>query len=156
MIRYALKCSRDHRFESWFASGAAFDKLASTGMISCPECGTTEGIEKALMAPGIVPSGRHDTPARPESQQPRPAPDTPLSAPGDEARRKVLAELQARIEANADYVGMKFASEARAIHEGLAPDRPIYGETRPEEARALIEEGVPVAPLPFAPRRKTN
>ncbi len=155
MIRYALKCPEGHAFESWFQSSSTFEKLVAEGMIACPECGTSEGIEKALMAPRVSPAkGR----AAPDGGEDPAGGKTPpaLTSPEERSRRKALAALQARIEASADYVGMKFASEARAIHEGLAPERPIYGETRPEEAKALIEEGVPVAPLPFTPRRKTN
>ena len=155
MIRYALKCPGGHAFESWFQSSSAFEKLVAEGMIACPECGRAEGIEKALMAPRVSPAKNRAAPVRDEDAGKQEAASA-LTSPEARARRKAIAALQARIEANADYVGMKFASEARAIHEGLAPDRPIYGETRPEEAKALIEEGVPVTPLPFIPKRKTN
>jgi hypothetical protein len=64
--------------------------------------------------------------------------------------------MRRKVEENSEYVGMNFAAEARAIHEGAAPERSIYGETKPDEARALIEDGIPVAPLPFMPARKTN
>ncbi len=82
-------------------------------------------------------------------------PDRPLSKPAS-AAEQAIAELRRKIEESSDYVGMNFASEARAIHQGEAPERPIYGEAKMDEARALIEEGVPVAPLPFMPNRKTN
>ena len=82
-------------------------------------------------------------------------PDRPLSAPASPAEQ-ALAELRKHVEQNSDYVGGRFASEARAMHEGSAPERAIYGEARPDEARALIEDGVPVAPLPFNIGRKTN
>jgi hypothetical protein len=72
------------------------------------------------------------------------------------AAEQAIAELKRRIEAESDYVGARFVTEARAMHEGEAPERPIYGEAKPDEAIALIEEGVPVAPLPFIPTRKTN
>ncbi len=155
MIRYALKCPEGHAFESWFQSSSAFERLVAEGMIACPECGTAEGIEKALMAPRVTPAKSRAATGGGEGAQAQAAAGA-LTSPEAHARRKAIAELQARIEASADYVGMKFASEARAIHEGLAPERPIYGETRPEEAKALIEEGVPVTPLPFIPKRKTN
>ncbi len=155
MIRYALKCPEGHAFESWFQSSSAFERLVAEGMIACPECGTAEGIEKALMAPRVTPAKSRAPQGASEGAGAQAAAGA-LTSPEARARREAIAALQARIEANADYVGMEFASEARAIHEGLAPERPIYGETRPEEAKALIEEGVPVTPLPFTPKRKTN
>jgi hypothetical protein len=78
-----------------------------------------------------------------------------LSQP-DNPQEQALADLRRKIEANSDYVGMNFAQEARAMHDGDAPVRSIYGEARIDEARKLIEEGVPVAPLPFVPGRKAN
>ena len=71
-------------------------------------------------------------------------------------RETALAELRKQVEENSEYVGMNFAAEARAIHSGASPERSIYGEARPAEAKSLIEDGVPVAPLPFAPKRKMN
>lgn len=144
MIRYSLRCDKAHAFDSWFASASAFDRLAAAGQVACPVCGATT-VEKALMAPAVASTEAAAAPApRPRLDQP----DTPLEA--------AMAELRRQIEANSDYVGMNFAAEARAIHEGEAPARAIYGETRPEEARKLIEDGVPVAPLPFLPGRKAN
>lgn len=143
MIQYALKCAKGHSFDSWFQSAAAYDKLAAAGMVSCAVCGTPD-VSKAIMAPRVGKS----------------APDTaaaskPLSQPASPAEQ-ALAELRRRVEKDADYVGRKFAREARAMHDGDAPARPIWGEARADEARALIEDGVPVAPLPFTPSRKTN
>ncbi|MBD3765289.1 MAG: DUF1178 family protein, partial [Rhodobacterales bacterium] len=83
------------------------------------------------------------------------APDRPLSAPQTEVEA-ALAALRRQIEETSDYVGLNFAAEARAMHTGETPARPIWGEARPDEARALIDEGVPVAPLPFVPPRRTN
>ncbi len=71
-------------------------------------------------------------------------------------QEKALAKLREEVEKNSDYVGMNFASEARAMHEGDTPHRAIYGEAKPEDAKSLIEDGVPVAPLPFTPKAKTN
>ena len=83
-------------------------------------------------------------------------PDKPsLSAPASELET-ALAALKRQIEENSDYVGMNFAAEARAMHAGEAPERPIHGEAKPEEARKMMEEGLPVAPLPFLPARKVN
>lgn len=144
MINFTLRCEQDHRFDSWFPSAAAFDRLLAAGMVTCAICGSTR-IEKALMTPSVQAS---------RDKAPR-EPARPLSSPASPAEQ-ALAELRRRIEANSDYVGMNFAREARDIHEGLIPARPIHGEARPDEARALIEDGVPVAPLPFRIGRKSN
>ncbi|WP_415182025.1 DUF1178 family protein [Phaeovulum sp.] len=142
MIRYTLKCDHNHSFDSWFQSTDAFDKLKAGGMIACTVCGSTM-VDKELMAPAIRPT-RSAT-----------ATDTPLSSPQSPAEA-ALATLRAHVEANSDYVGMNFAAEARAMHEGAQPERSIYGEARIDEARALLEEGIQVAPLPFMSARKTN
>jgi hypothetical protein len=143
MIRYALRCDQDHAFESWFRSAAGYDALVAAGQVACPDCGS-KGVIKALMAPGVA----GDT-ARIE------VPTAVLSAPAN-AREAALAALRRKIEANSEYVGLSFAAEARAIHDGDAPERAIHGEARPEDARRLIEDGVPVAPLPFMPVAKVN
>ena len=142
MIRYAIKCSADHSFDSWFQSAAAYEALNGAGRISCPICGSVK-VEKGLMAPAV----RLSDPVK--------VPERPLEAPGTDVEA-ALAALRRQIEANSDYVGLNFAAEARRIHAGDAPERAIYGEARADEARALIEDGVPVAPLPFVPGRKTN
>jgi hypothetical protein len=145
MIKYAIKCSADHSFDSWFQSAAAYEALKGAGHVSCPVCGSTT-VEKGLMAPAVRMSDTGAVAA---------VPDRPLEAPGTEVEA-ALAALRRQIEANSDYVGLNFAAEARRIHAGDAPERSIYGEARADEARALIEDGVPVAPLPFVPGRKTN
>lgn len=151
MIQYSLKCSNGHGFDSWFQSADAYDKLAKAGMVSCAMCGCSK-VEKAIMTPRVCS-------ARSAAKQPRP---TSADAGGAEQPlnkaeiERVLNELRAKVEANSDYVGSEFASEARKIHLGEAPERAIYGEAKPDEAKALIEDGVPVAPLPFVPSRKTN
>lgn len=137
MIRYTLSCSSDHRFDSWFASAAAYDALAAAGHVACPVCGATK-VEKALMAPAVATSDKPD-----------------LKRPASEIE-EALAAMRAHVEANSDYVGLNFVAEARKMHAGEVPERSIYGEAKPEEARALLEEGVPVAPLPFMPPRKAN
>ncbi len=141
MIQFTLKCDQNHRFDSWFHSSAAFDKLKAAGMITCEVCGSPT-VEKALMAPAVAKTGK-DKPGKPALS---PASDT----------EKALAEMRKQVESSSDYVGMNFVSEARAMHDGTAPERSIYGEARPEEAAKLIEEGVPVTPLPFMPKPKTN
>lgn len=142
MIRYSLTCEHAHRFDSWFQSAAAFERLQGAGMVACALCGSTV-VEKALMAPAVA------SPAGAEPEAPS------LAAPANPLE-KMLAELRRRVEAESDYVGLSFATEARAMHEGDAPVRAIWGEARPEDARALIEDGVPVAPLPFRPRSRQN
>ena len=82
-------------------------------------------------------------------------PEKPLTAPANPAEQK-LAEMRREVEQNSEYVGMKFADQARAMHDGDTPNRAIYGEAKPAEAKKLIEDGVPVLPLPFMPGRKVN
>ncbi|WP_225028854.1 DUF1178 family protein [Xinfangfangia pollutisoli] len=147
MIRYTLHCAEGHEFESWFADAAGYDRLQAAGQVGCPICGSAK-VEKRLMAPAVRPARKAAAAATVES---RPA----LADPGSEIEAK-LQELRRQVEANSEYVGMNFATEARRIHDGDAPERAIYGEARPEEARQLIEDGVPVAPLPFRPARKQN
>lgn len=146
MIRYALKCADGHRFESWFQSAGAFDGLAQAGHLSCVVCGSA-AISKDIMAPRVQSaSAGADVPVTP----PR-----PLSAPASPAEQ-ALAALRKHVETHSTYVGDSFAAKARAMHLGDEPEAPIHGEARPEEARALIEDGVPVAPLPFRTDTKTN
>lgn len=143
MIRYTLKCDKGHGFDSWFQSADAFESLQRAGHVACAVCGST-AVEKGVMAPQVQPARTKAAPGTPG----------PLSGPKS-AAEQAFAELRAKIEAETEDVGERFASEARAIHHGDAPERAIRGQARHDEARALIEEGVPVAPLPFWPR-KTN
>ena len=138
MIRYSMTCDKGHSFDGWFQSAAGFEALHSGGLVSCALCGSAQ-VTKSLMAPAVV----SDKAA------------TPLSAPVTPAET-ALAALRRKVEENSEYVGMSFAAEARAIHDGDAPERSIYGETRPDEAMALIADGIPVAPLPFMPKRGTH
>ncbi|MDV4143818.1 MULTISPECIES: DUF1178 family protein [Shimia] len=151
MIQYTLKCSQDHRFDSWFQSADAFDKLRASGMIVCAVCGDS-AVEKAMMAPRVRPARKS---AAPEQPQPTQENARPLAAPTSEAE-KALAALKKTVEENSDYVGKNFVKEARDMHLGAKPERAIYGEAKIEDAKALIEEGVPVAPLPFRATRKSN
>lgn len=138
MIRFQLTCDKGHGHDSWFASNAAFEALQKAGRLECPICGSRR-IEKALMAPAVTGT-----------------PTESAAMPDPEVLARRLAALRRQIEEKADYVGTDFATEARAIHDGAAPERPIWGEARAEEAKALIDDGIPVAPLPFIPRGKTN
>jgi hypothetical protein len=144
MIRYTLTCDKGHGFDSWFQSAEAFDSLRTAGQVFCPVCGATR-VEKALMAPSVRPARKAAAAER--------KPD--LSAPASDLEQ-ALVELRRQVEANSDYVGVNFVAEARAMHEGDKPERSIYGEARPEEAIKLLEEGIPIAPLPFLPARKAN
>jgi hypothetical protein len=164
MIRFTLRCAQDHRFDSWFPSADAFDRLRASGHLICAECGDT-AVDKAPMAPAVATprhdeprhdAPRHDAHRHDAHRHDAPRPDAPRLEPQAGARAAALQALKKKIEAETDYVGDAFAREARAIHDGLAPDRPIWGEARPEDARALIDDGVPIAPLPFVPTRKTN
>jgi hypothetical protein len=148
MIKFSLKCAQDHRFDSWFQSSDAFDKLAARGLVSCSMCGDTD-VEKTVMAPSVR-SAR----AQPADAQPPSRPHA-LAAPSTPAEQ-AMADLRRRIEANSEYVGTDFVQQARLMHDGDAPTRSIHGEAKPNEARQLIEEGVPILPLPFRPVRKVN
>ena len=144
MIQFSLKCENGHRFDSWFQSAEAFDKLLNAGMVSCAIC-SSAAVKKAMMAPNV-----RDSRSRAVGLG-----EKPLSQPAHPAEQ-ALAALKRQIEENSEYVGLNFAREAREIHDGIAPERLIHGEARPEEARRLIEDGIPVAPLPFTPGRKSH
>ena len=135
MIRYALRCDHGHNFDGWFRSSDAFETTRAAGHVACTLCGSAK-VEKSLMAPSV----------------PAPEKAAPAMTPAEAA----LHALRQQVEANSDYVGLKFVDEARAMHEGRSPARAIHGEARIEDARKLVEDGVPVAPLPFIPRQKAN
>jgi hypothetical protein len=153
MIRYALRCDHDHSFESWFQSSSAYESQVKRKLVSCPIC-TSVKIEKAIMAPRIVgKKGREN--AAPTSSEPAEtlpqASSTPLVMAQERELRAKLKELRDHIVKNADNVGESFPNEARKMHYGEIEHRPIYGEASPDEARALIDEGVEVSPLPVLP-----
>ncbi|RDW12037.1 DUF1178 family protein [Paracoccus thiocyanatus] len=139
MIRYALRCEKGHDFDGWFRSSDGFDTLLAAGQVTCTQCGSAQ-VGKTLMAPRVA-HGRDDTP---DLHSPR------------NAQEAALEKLRRHVEENSDYVGMSFAAEARAIHEGQAAERPIHGEAKLEDARKLLEDGIPVAPLPFRSRQRAN
>lgn len=151
MIRYALRCTNDHGFESWFASASAFDTLAGSGMVACPECGSAK-VEKSLMAPSVN-SGRKPAGQKPAGDEAQA--DRPLSV-ASHPMEAALKALRKHIDTKSEYVGTRFAKEARAIHGGESPDRLIHGEARLDEVKQLLDDGVPITPLPFAPERKIN
>ncbi|WP_337848297.1 DUF1178 family protein [Sphingomonas sp.] len=136
MIVFDLKCAHAHVFEAWFRSSADYDDQRARRLLSCPVCGDAD-IAKAVMAPNVAAKGNR-TPA------------TPAAAPADpKALMAALAQVQAKLLEGSQWVGMSFADKARAMHLGEEPAAPIHGQTSLDEARALIEDGVPVAPLPL-------
>ena len=142
MIRYALRCAADHGFEAWFASSAAYDEQVARGLVECPICGTVR-VGKAIMAPAVAGTKR--------SAEPQAAP-----ARMREMFRQAAREVRRHVLSEFDDVGPSFATEARAIHEGRAEERGIYGQATSEEVRALHEDGVAVAPLPPEPPDETK
>jgi hypothetical protein len=153
MIRYSLQCERGHAFESWFQSSSAYETQVKRKLVTCPACGSAK-VEKAIMAPQIVgKKGRENAvPAAPAAAAEVTAPaSTPLLMAQERELRAKLKELRDHIVKNADNVGERFPNEARKMHYGDIEHRPIYGEASPDEARALIDEGVEVTPLPVLP-----
>ena len=152
MIRYSLRCDRGHAFESWFQSSSAYDSQVKRKLVTCPACGSAK-VEKAIMAPQIVSKKSRDSAApAPAAATDSAAPaSTPLMMAQERELRAKLKELRDHIVKNADNVGERFPNEARKMHYGDIEHRPIYGEASPDEARALIEEGVEVSPLPVLP-----
>ena len=155
MIHYSLRCERGHAFESWFQSSSAYESQEKRKLVSCPSCGSVK-VERAIMAPQIVSKkGREaapPAPAAPAAPAEVTASDsTPLLMAQERELRAKLKELRDHIVKNADNVGERFPNEARKMHYGDIEHRPIYGEASPDEARALIDEGVEVSPLPVLP-----
>lgn len=147
MIKYALKCSQGHEFESWFASGSAYDDLRARNLTACVQCGDTQ-ITKALMAPQLRKA--------PKSENAVATPHVAGPAMQISPMEQAIAKMRAYVESNSDYVGADFAKTARDMHNGTADARAIFGEAKPDEARALIEDGIPILPLPFGPKSKAN
>ena len=158
MIRYALACRQGHEFDSWFQHSDAFDEQTKRGLIACPTCGLTE-VEKALMAPrlsrAVSKSKRAAAGDAVESDQKAAASGAKapvaIMSPQERELRKMLKDLREQLTKSAEHVGPRFPEEARKMHYGDIEHRPIYGEASAEEARALIDEGVEVSPLPVLP-----
>lgn len=142
MIVFDLRCSGEHVFEAWFASSGAFEDQRARGLLSCPLCGDAD-IGKAVMAPNIPAKGNRRDPATTGTGTEAPTPATMKAA------IRALAEAQARALEKSEWVGRAFADRARAMHAGDADPAPIHGEATMGEARALADEGVAIAPLPF-------
>lgn len=143
MIRYDLTCDKGHEFDGWFRDSAAYDRQAARGLVSCTVCGSVK-VGKQLMAPGIpVKSNRRAESARTMVGGP---PDPRLAA-----MLQMVRDMRAHVAENAEYVGDRFAEEARKIHYAEAEERGIYGEASSDDAKALLEEGIAVHPLPRLP-----
>lgn len=142
MIRYSLACGAGHEFEAWFGSSSDYDDQSARGLVQCPVCGSGE-VRKQIMAPAVTGAKTREAPSAAQMQS------MVMEAAG---------KVRRHVEANFDYVGDRFAREARDIHEGSAPDRGIYGEASPREVKALMEDGMRVAPLPGVspPKPKLN
>lgn len=160
MIVFDLNCKDGHRFEGWFGSSADYEDQRTRGLLACPFCGSGE-VSKAPMAPAV--------PVKGNSRQEVLAPAAPAQAPNQvmanapmppqvEKALAALARAQAGALKHSTWVGDKFAEETRKMHYGERDEAPIHGQASLAEAKALIEEGVPVAPLPFpvAPPEKLN
>ena len=156
MIVFDLQCSGAHVFEAWFASSTAYEEQRARGLLVCPVCGDAE-IGKAVMAPNVGAKG---------NSRPATAPAVPATASSAEppspaaikAAMQAIAAMQAKMLEKSEWVGRTFADRARAMHAGEADPAPIHGQTTRAEAEALVEEGVPVAPLlvPVVPPEALN
>jgi hypothetical protein len=142
MIKYALACDHDHAFEGWFGSSSDYDDQAARGLLECPLC-ASKTVRKQIMSPAV---------AGTKAQKAAPEP----SAQMREMMMTAMGEVRRQVEENFDYVGDSFAKEARDIHEGKSEERGIYGEASPHEVKALVEDGVKIAPLPPGPPKKTE
>jgi hypothetical protein len=142
MIRYALRCEHEHAFEGWFASSGDYDDQHACGQLECPLCGS-KAVRKAVMAPAVASAkgARRSADPPPEMR---------------EMMMQAAEDMRKHVEDTFDYVGEHFADEARAIHKGQTEARGIYGEASGVEVKALVEEGVPIAPLPTKPRDKKD
>ena len=141
MINYTLKCDQNHTFDSWFKSAEAFEMLVKKSMVVCSECGSTK-ITKAIMAPSVSTSRKKD--------------NKPPELEKKSKLKNDILKLKKKIEANSEYVGNNFANEARSMYLGETPERSIYGEAKTDDAKKLIDDGIPVMPLPFLPAKKAN
>jgi hypothetical protein len=161
MIHYQLRCSQSHEFDGWFKDSTTFERQAKRGLIECPICGDVK-VDRALMAPAV---STRDTPRMQDvdpAPEPVASPPAPAAPPADgpwaanapiPARMvAMLQRIRAEVEKNCDYVGPSFAEEARKMHHGESEKRGIYGETTPEEAESLADEGIEVSRVPWVPR----
>lgn len=155
MIRFALACDRDHAFEGWFRNNDDFDAQSAHQLIECPVCGSMK-VQKALMAPAVSTSRRQEAQRQPVQSAPQPSDDgqevvTLAQGATQRAAMQELRKLTQKMRANSEYVGDRFADEARKIHDGDADARNIYGEATVDEARALMDDGIDFMPIPVFP-----
>lgn len=158
MIVFDLKCRKDHVFEAWFPDSASFAEQVEAGKVVCPVCGSTK-VAKALMAPAVLKGGSRGKVAAVPTEESTATRGAACAAPGDAENaaqlRRMLRQLREHVERNCDYVGEEFAEEARKIHYGETDPRGIYGQTSDEDARALQDEGIEVARIPWLPRENS-
>jgi len=150
VIVFDLRCGGGHVFEAWFASTAAYHEQAASAQVHCPICDDTS-VEKAVMAPAVAAKGnRRDVAAGTAGGVPAPA--------AVKAALHALAAAQAKALEASQWVGTAFAEQARAMHHGERAEAPIHGQASLAEAKALVEDGVPVAPLllPVLPPETLN
>ncbi len=161
MIRYTLRCDKDHTFESWFPSSDSYEKQKAQGFVACPSCGSV-AVEKAVMAPSVARTDRPRAAApRPPATAGEPSSPAPAAMPAAEQMalmseperdlRRLLRAVRDHVTSTADYVGDQFADLARKMHQGEVEHRSIYGEATPDEVRTLKEEEVEVFALPVLP-----
>lgn len=174
MIVFDLECrTGGHRFEGWFSSSDDYARQQERGLVSCPTCGSAD-VGKAVMAPAVARKSNQMpqiAPREPQAHQanPRPVPmsgadmpapvaSAPVLPPEAVAMFKALAVMQAEALKSSKWVGDNFAEDARAMHYGEKEVAPIHGQTTPEEAQELVDEGIEIAPLlfPVAPPGETN
>lgn len=154
MIVFDLHCGEGHRFEGWFGSSSDYEDQRVRGLVACPECGSDD-VGKAPMAPSVSAKGN----SRPEARETAPAHSGVTGSEPVLANREVpaevqkamreLAKAQAKALKNSTWVGSDFAKASREMHYGERDEAPIHGKASLEEAKALVDEGVSVAPLPF-------
>jgi len=145
MIVFDLCCDAGHRFEGWFGSSQDFAGQQARGLVSCPACGSA-AVDKAPMAPAVPRKGNRQPLPQPQGKQAMTR--GPLPPEVAQALAK-LAEAQSRALKDSKWVGDAFAEQSRAMHYGERDAETIHGQATPDEAVALFEEGIPVAPLPF-------
>ena len=139
MIKYSLICHEGHEFEAWFQSSAAYDKQSAKAQVACPHCGSVK-VDKAIMAPAIAKRASGEPTA---AQQKKPVPAS--------EQYRHLRQLRDEIHSKAEYVGGRFAEEARKIHFNESQPRGVYGEASAEEVKELAEDGIPFFPVPRLP-----
>jgi hypothetical protein len=147
MIVFDLKCSGGHVFEAWFGSSGDFEAQQARGLVACPLCGI-DAVEKAVMAPAVAAKGNRSGGQNGNRSG-------GLSAGADEQALAKMLAAQRAMEAGSEWVGGRFAAEARAMHDA-GEVRAVHGEATLAEARALVADGVPVMPLPFTPLAKSD